>query len=67
MEVEGLCFSKGGDGNAMTLTVSFPTGDKYVPAPDFGAGTGVEVLVGAELDGSPTPCWTATPDSSTGR
>lgn len=26
-------------------------------APDFGAGTGVEVLVGAEIDGSPAPCW----------
>ncbi|MBT2408923.1 MULTISPECIES: hypothetical protein [unclassified Streptomyces] len=58
VDVEGLCFSKGGDGNAMTLTVSFPTGDTYAPAPDFGAGTGFELLVGAEIDGSPTPCWT---------
>lgn len=56
-DVAGLCFSKGGDGNAMMLTVTFPTGDKYRPAPDFGAGTGVGILVGAEIDGSPTPCW----------
>ncbi|MCX5149632.1 hypothetical protein OHB36_23115 [Streptomyces sp. NBC_00320] len=56
-DVAGLCFSKGGDGNAMMLAVSFPTGDKYRPAPDFGAGTGVGILVGAEIDGSPTPCW----------
>ncbi|MGW8777624.1 hypothetical protein ACWGNM_06075 [Streptomyces sp. NPDC055796] len=56
-EVEGLCFSKGGDGSAMTLTVTFPSGEKYLPVPDFGAGTGVEVLVGAEIDGSSIPCW----------
>ncbi|MFI6150711.1 hypothetical protein [Streptomyces sp. NPDC051109] len=56
-DVGGLCFSKGGDGSAMTLTVTFPTGDKYLPAADFGAGTGVEILVGAEKDGSPIPCW----------
>ncbi|MFI5672547.1 hypothetical protein [Streptomyces sp. NPDC051704] len=56
-EVAGLCFSKGGEGGAMTLTVTFPTGDKYLPVPDFGAGTGVGILVGAEIDGSPTSCW----------
>ncbi|MFF4850581.1 hypothetical protein [Streptomyces sp. NPDC001194] len=56
-EVRGICFSKGGDGSAMTLTVTFPTGDEYSPAPDFGAGTGVEVLVGAVVDGSSASCW----------
>ncbi|WP_051806259.1 hypothetical protein [Streptomyces sp. NRRL F-2747] len=56
-DVEGLCFSKGGDGSAMTLTVNFPSGEKYFPVPDFGAGTGVGILVGAEIDGSPIPCW----------
>ncbi|MFI1154388.1 hypothetical protein [Streptomyces sp. NPDC020817] len=56
-DVEGLCFSKGGDGSAMTLTVTFPSGEKYLPVPDFGAGTGVGILVGAEIDGSSIPCW----------
>ncbi|MFI6002079.1 hypothetical protein ACIA98_17005 [Streptomyces sp. NPDC051366] len=56
VDVEGLCFSKGDDGKAMHLSIEFRI-MAMKPGPDFGTGTGFTVSVGAEVDGTKTPCW----------
>lgn len=56
-EAEGICFTKGGDGEAMLLTVDFRTEVFGPDPPDFGTGTGYRVSAGAEIDGSESYCW----------
>ncbi|MCZ4125046.1 hypothetical protein [Streptomyces sp. H39-S7] len=56
-EVEGICFTKGGDGDAILLTVDFRT-ESLWPAPvDFGAGTGYKISAESAIDGAKTDCW----------
>ncbi|MFG2425939.1 hypothetical protein ACGFWD_44125 [Streptomyces sp. NPDC048448] len=58
-EVEGICFTKGSDGDAVLLTVDFRT-DSLGPTPiDFGTGTGTGYKISAEsaIDGEKTDCW----------
>ncbi|MET7757530.1 hypothetical protein ABZT27_22935 [Streptomyces sp. NPDC005389] len=59
----GLCFTKGGDGEALLLTVQFTTaGDlkfeyDYDAGPEFDSGSGFEIEVGSETDGAKTGCF----------
>jgi hypothetical protein len=59
----GLCFTKGGDGDALVLTVQFTTPRQlkiehgYDAGPDFDSGSGFEIEVGSETDGSKTGCF----------
>ncbi|MFJ4926533.1 hypothetical protein [Streptomyces sp. NPDC088736] len=56
-EVEGICFTKGGDGDAVLLTVDFRT-ESLGPAPiDFGTGTGYVISAESAIDGARTDCW----------
>ncbi|MFJ8942254.1 hypothetical protein ACIRG4_03000 [Streptomyces sp. NPDC102395] len=61
--VAGLCFTKGGDGDALMLTLRFTTADQlkteydYAAGPEFGSGSGFEIEVGSETDGAKTGCW----------
>ncbi|MER5373121.1 hypothetical protein [Streptomyces sp. NPDC002553] len=61
--VAGLCFTKGGDGDALMLTLRFTTADQlkieygYDAGPEFGSGSGFEIGVGSETDGAKTGCW----------
>lgn len=61
--VAGLCFTKGGDGDALMLTVQFTTARQlkieydYVAGPEFDSGSGFHVEVGSETDGAKTGCW----------
>ncbi|MFF3846428.1 hypothetical protein [Streptomyces sp. NPDC002328] len=59
----GLCFTRGGDGDALMLTLRFTTaGDlkiehDYDAGPEFDSGSGFEMKVGSETDGAKTGCW----------
>ncbi|MFB7368896.1 hypothetical protein ACFC0D_03495 [Streptomyces sp. NPDC056222] len=59
----GLCFTKGGDGEALLLTVQFTTPGNlkveydYDAGPEFDSGSGFEVEVGSETDGAKTGCF----------
>lgn len=59
----GLCFTKGGDGDALLLTVLFTTPRQlkiehdYDAGPEFDSASGFEVEVGSETDGSKTGCF----------
>ncbi|MFD4322756.1 hypothetical protein [Streptomyces sp. NPDC058548] len=59
----GLCFTKGGGGEALLLTVQFTTaGDlkfeyDYDAGPEFDSGSGFEIEVGSETDGARTGCF----------
>jgi hypothetical protein len=59
----GLCFTRGGDGNALLLTVQFTTAHQlniehgYDAGPEFDSGSGFEIEVGSETDGAKTGCW----------
>ncbi|WP_230887103.1 hypothetical protein [Streptomyces spinoverrucosus] len=61
--VAGLCFTKGGDGNALLLTVQFTTAGElkfehgYEAGPEFDSGSGFEIEVGSETDGAKTGCF----------
>ncbi|MFD7261642.1 hypothetical protein [Streptomyces sp. NPDC059874] len=57
------CFTKGGDGEAKELWVSFVTADRLTEfyGPDavleFTTGAGFEITVGADVEGTRTSCW----------
>ncbi|WP_351222304.1 hypothetical protein [Streptomyces sp. NPDC002133] len=59
----GLCFTKGGDGEALLLTVRFTTASElkfvygYDAGPEFDSGSGFEIEVGSETDGAKTGCF----------
>ncbi|WP_329207187.1 hypothetical protein OG257_12075 [Streptomyces sp. NBC_00683] len=59
----GLCFTKGGDGDALLLTVQFTTARRlkiehgYRAGPEFDSGSGFEIEVGSETDGARTGCF----------
>lgn len=59
----GLCFTKGGDGDALMLTVRFTTARQlkieydYEAGPEFDSGSGFHIEVGSETDGAKTGCW----------
>lgn len=59
----GLCFTKGGDGDALMLTVRFTTARQlrieydYDAGPEFDSGSGFHIEVGSETDGARTGCW----------
>ncbi|MFB6895657.1 hypothetical protein [Streptomyces hydrogenans] len=59
----GLCFTKGGDGEALLLTVQFPTASQlkfiygYDAGPEFDSGSAFEIEVGSETDGAETGCF----------
>lgn len=59
----GLCFTKGGDGEALLLTVQFTTASDlkleydYDAGPEFDSGSGFEIEVGSETDGAETGCF----------
>ncbi|MFI8348177.1 hypothetical protein [Streptomyces sp. NPDC085596] len=59
----GLCFTKGGDGDALLLTVQFTTARQlkiehgYKAGPEFDSGSGFEIEVGSETDGAKTGCF----------
>ncbi|MFE0701320.1 hypothetical protein [Streptomyces sp. NPDC058872] len=59
----GLCFTKGGDGEALLLTVQFTRASDlefaydYDAGPEFDAGSGFEIEVGSETDGARTGCF----------
>ncbi|MFG3491496.1 hypothetical protein ACIQ9R_04305 [Streptomyces sp. NPDC094447] len=59
----GLCFTRGGDGEALLLTVQFLMGDDLRfdygqdAGPQFDSGAGFEIEVGSETDGAPTGCF----------
>ncbi|MFF7777534.1 hypothetical protein ACFZCG_24360 [Streptomyces tanashiensis] len=59
----GLCFTKGGDGEALLLTVQFTTARElkveygYDAGPEFDSGSGFEIEVGSETDGAKTGCF----------
>ncbi|MFF3844115.1 hypothetical protein [Streptomyces sp. NPDC002328] len=59
----GLCFTKGGDGDALLLTVQFITAEDlkfehdYDAGPEFDSGPGFEIEVGSETDGAKVGCW----------
>ncbi|MGW1726496.1 hypothetical protein ACWCQK_26625 [Streptomyces sp. NPDC002306] len=59
----GLCFTKGGDGEALMLTVSFTNARLlkvrrgYEAGPEFDSGSGFEIEVGSETDGAKTGCF----------
>ncbi|MFE7760934.1 hypothetical protein [Streptomyces sp. NPDC057438] len=61
--VVGLCFTKGGDGDALLLPVQFTTARPlkieydYDAGPEFDSGSGFHVEVGSETDGAKTGCW----------
>ncbi|GGX82512.1 hypothetical protein [Streptomyces fructofermentans] len=61
--VGGLCFTKGGDGHALLLTVQFTTAGQlkveheYDAGPEFDSGSGFEIEVGSETDGATTGCF----------
>lgn len=61
--VAGLCFTKGGDGDALLLTLQFTDARQlkiehdYDAGPDFDSGSGFEIEVGSETDGAKTGCW----------
>ncbi|MER5205488.1 hypothetical protein [Streptomyces sp. NPDC002825] len=61
-ETAGLCFTKGEDGEAMMLTVSFMTArdlefEGYGPGPEFASGSAFRIEAGSEADGARTGCW----------
>ncbi|WP_369147624.1 hypothetical protein [Streptomyces sp. R44] len=61
-EIAGLCFTRGGDGEAMLLTVSFMTArelafEGYETGPEFASGSGFRIEAGSEADGARTGCW----------
>ncbi|CAL9332909.1 hypothetical protein [Streptomyces sp. enrichment culture] len=59
----GLCFTRGDDGDALLLTVQFTTPRQlkiehdYAAGPEFASGSGFELEVGSETDGSKTGCF----------
>ncbi|MFH8471174.1 hypothetical protein [Streptomyces sp. NPDC018000] len=59
----GLCFTKGGDGDALLLTVQFTNARQlkiehdYEAGPEFDSGSGFEIEVGSETDGAKTGCF----------
>ncbi|MFD5657507.1 hypothetical protein [Streptomyces hirsutus] len=59
----GLCFTKGGDGDALMLTVQFTTARQlkieydYDAGPEFDSGSGFHIEVGSETDGAKTGCF----------
>ncbi|MER5893243.1 hypothetical protein [Streptomyces sp. NPDC001876] len=59
----GLCFTRGGDGDALLLTVQFTTARQlkiehgYEAGPEFDSGSGFEIEVGSETDGAKTGCF----------
>ncbi|WP_371101662.1 hypothetical protein [Streptomyces sp. PU_AKi4] len=59
----GLCFTKGGDGDALMLTVRFTTARQlkveynYDAGPEFDSGSGFHIAVDSETDGAKTDCW----------
>lgn len=59
----GLCFTRGGDGEALLLTVQFTSAEglklehDYDAGPEFDSGSGFEVEVGSETDGAKTGCF----------
>lgn len=61
--VAGLCFTKGGDGDALLLTVHFSpprqlkTEHGREGGPEFDSGSGFEIAVGSETDGAKTGCF----------
>ncbi|MFI5569921.1 hypothetical protein ACIA6T_21775 [Streptomyces sp. NPDC051740] len=58
----GLCFTKGGDGDALMPTVRFTTARQleieydYEAGPEFDPGSGFHIEVGSETDGAKTGC-----------
>ncbi|MGW1540095.1 hypothetical protein ACWCPM_07485 [Streptomyces sp. NPDC002309] len=61
--VAGLCFTKGGEGDALLLTVQFTATSLlriehgHEAAPEFDSASGFEVEVGSETDGAKTGCF----------
>ncbi|WP_328790340.1 MULTISPECIES: hypothetical protein [unclassified Streptomyces] len=61
-ETWGSCFTKGEDGQAKVLALSFPPArfltEFYGPeaAAEFATGAGFEITVGSEADGAKTSC-----------
>ncbi|MFE0452466.1 hypothetical protein ACFW2D_14450 [Streptomyces sp. NPDC058914] len=59
----GLCFTKGGDGEALLLTLQFTTASDlkfeydYDAGPEFASGSGFEIEVGSETDGAKIGCF----------
>ncbi|AVH55877.1 MULTISPECIES: hypothetical protein [Streptomyces] len=59
----GLCFTKGGDGDALLLSVQFTTARDlkfeydYDAGPEFDLGSGFEIEVGSETDGAKVGCF----------
>lgn len=59
----GLCFTRGGDGDALLLTLRFTTARQlkiehgYDAGPGFDSGSGFGIEVGSETDGAKTGCW----------
>ncbi|MFE6037096.1 hypothetical protein [Streptomyces sp. NPDC056452] len=59
----GLCFTRGGDGDSLLLTVQFTTARRlkiehdYKAGPEFDSGSGFELEVGSETDGARTGCF----------
>ncbi|MFG3039178.1 hypothetical protein ACGFYZ_20000 [Streptomyces sp. NPDC048330] len=61
-EKAGLCFTRGGEGEAMMLMIYFMTPrdlaiEGYAAGPEFASGSGFRLAVGSEADGAPTGCW----------
>ncbi|MFI9616868.1 hypothetical protein ACIHCM_35210 [Streptomyces sp. NPDC052023] len=59
----GLCFTKGGEGEALLLTVQFTTASDlkfeydYDAGPEFDSGSAFEIEVGSETDRAKTSCF----------
>ncbi|MEU8538829.1 hypothetical protein AB0C52_02340 [Streptomyces sp. NPDC048717] len=60
---EGLCFTRGEDGDTLTLSVHFTDARQlkenydYVAGPEFDSGAGFEISINSELNGADSGCF----------